>query len=206
MCWSLIVVDLLMSSCLIPSSAVLGAGVVEQPTDRSIFLWPEGKAPAQAADNDFRPWLEPYLVETGEPRGAVIVCPGGGYSGRAGHEGSPIAQMYNEAGLNAFVLQYRVSPNRHPAPISDAARAVRIVRERAAEWNVKPDHIAILGFSAGGHLTASLGVHFADVKYDGDDSAVSCRPDALVLCYAVISSGKFGHRGSMENLLGPNPT
>lgn len=147
-----------------------------------------------------------YLLPGETARGAVVVVPGGGYAGRADHERTPIARFFNEAGFHAFVLDYRVSPHRHPAPLSDAARAVRIVRARAQEWRVKPDKIAVLGFSAGGHLTASLGVFFdsADAAAGDPVARQSSRPDALVLCYPVISSAEFGHRGSFDNLLGPD--
>ncbi|MCP4641910.1 MAG: alpha/beta hydrolase [bacterium] len=171
-----------------------------------VALWP-GAPPASSPDSDFVPWLEPYLVDGDTPRGAVIVCPGGGYGGRAEHEGAPIAKRLNEAGIHAFVLQYRVSPNRHPAPLLDSTRAIRLVRSRAAEWRVLSDHIAILGFSAGGHLTASTAVHYAsdDAKAGDALDATNPRPDAAILCYPVISSGEFAHRGSFRNLLGDSP-
>lgn len=170
-------------------------------------LW-EGTPPAMKVDDGFRPALTTCLLNTEVPLGAVIVVPGGGYAGRAEHEKWPIADFFNEAGLHAFVLDYRVSPHRHPEPLMDAQRAIRMVRQKAAEWKVKPDKIAILGFSAGGHLTASSGVFFEAGKSDSPDPVerVSSRPDALVLCYAVISSKDFGHRGSFENLLGKEAT
>lgn len=170
-------------------------------------LW-EGTPPNMAVDDGFRPTLTPCLLETDKPLGAVIVVPGGGYAGRADHEKWPIAEFFNKAGLQAFVLDYRVSPHRHPEPLMDAQRAIRMVRQKAAEWKVKPDKIAILGFSAGGHLTASSGVFFEPGKADSPDpiERVSSRPDALVLCYPVISSKDFGHRGSFENLLGKDAT
>ena len=152
------------------------------------------------------PWLEPHPVQTDRPRGAVLVCPGGGYGHRAPHEGSPVARRFNEAGIHGFVVQYRVSPHRHPEPIMDAARALRTIRSRADEWRVDPDRIAILGFSAGGHLAGSVGVHFdEDCTKAGDElDGVSCRPDAMILCYAVVSSQQFAHLGSFGNLLGPD--
>ena len=168
-------------------------------------LWPDSP-PYQSAEDSFQPYLKPFLLQTSAPRGAVLVFPGGGYAGRAAHEADPIAERINAAGLHAFVVHYRVNPHRHPAPLTDAARAVRIVRKHAAEWGIAPDRIAVLGFSAGGHLAASLGVHYDDAEPGVDDeyASVSPRPDALVLCYAVLSSGKYGHGGSMQNLLGPD--
>lgn len=179
-----------------PASAVAVASDV-QP------LWPGG-TPCPGGHDDFKPTLTRYMLVSGTPLGAVVVLPGGGYGGRADHEREPIARRFNDAGYHAFVLDYRVSPHRNPEPLDDAKRAVQLIRSHATEWRVKPDKIAVLGFSAGGHLTASLGVFF-----DGGDSAskdpvarVSSRPDALVLCYPVISSGRFGHHGSFDNLLG----
>jgi len=162
--------------------------------------------PASAPRDDFRPWLELYLAEGGARRGAVLVCPGGGYVGRAPHEQAPIAQHYNAAGFHAFVVQYRVAPHRHPAPLLDASRALRMIRANAEAWGVDADHIAVCGFSAGGHLAASLGVHFQMAALNTGDplDAISARPDALILAYPVISAAAYGHRGSFENLLGPN--
>lgn len=172
----------------------------------SIPLWP--KTPPHDSKDGFVPSLTPYLLDGDETRGAVIVAPGGGYAGRASHEGGPVAEYFNRAGYHAFVLNYRVHPNRHPAPLSDAARSVRLVRSRAEEWHVKPDKVAVLGFSAGGHLTGSLGVLFDQGDAGSEDpvARISSRPDAIVLCYAVISAESFGHRGSFDNLLGPDAT
>ncbi len=172
-----------------------------------IMLW-EGQPPASSPDSDFLPYLELYPAEGRTPRGAVLVCPGGGYTNRAPHEQAPIALKYREAGFHAFVLQYRVSPNYHPAPLMDVSRALRLIRQNADAWGVDPGHIAVCGFSAGGHLTASIGVHYGmEVLATGDAlDAISCRPDALILCYAVISAKSFGHAGSFSNLLGPNPS
>ncbi len=180
---------------------------VTQQEKVTLSLW-EGAPPAMKVDDGFRPTLTTCLLKTDEPLGAVIVVPGGGYAGRAEHEKWPIADFFNQAGFHAFVLDYRVSPHRHPEPLLDAQRAIRMVRSNASEWKVKPDRIAILGFSAGGHLTASTGVFFEPGKPDASDPVerVSSRPDALVLCYPVISSRDFGHRGSFENLLGKEAT
>lgn len=177
------------------------------PTDPpKLRLW-DGDPPASSPADDFDPWLELYPLPTADVRGAVLVCPGGGYAGRAPHEQAPIAEVFNAAGMHAFVLQYRVAPHRHPAPLLDASRAMRIVRANAEDWHIDPGHIAICGFSAGGHLAASLGVHYelTDLKTGDELDAISCRPDAMVLAYPVISSASYGHRGSFENLLGPDP-
>ncbi len=161
-------------------------------------LWNEKKSTSIEGNDDFQPYLEVYTIESEKPLGAVIVCPGGGYCHRAPHEAQPIAETYNKLGFHAFVLHYRVAPYRNPEPLKDAARAIRMVRGNAEKWNILADKIAILGFSAGGHLTGSIGVHYPDVPEDPEFSGVSCRPDALVLCYAVLND----HEGSYLNLVG----
>jgi len=170
-------------------------------------LW-HANPPAGSPEDDFHPWLEVYLVDTEVPQSAVLICPGGGYTMRAPHEAAPIAQCCNAAGFHAFVVHYRVAPHRHPAPLLDASRALRLIRHHATDWHVDPTHVALCGFSAGGHLAASLGVHFGlDVLNTEDElDDVDCRPDALILAYPVISTSKtIGHQGSFASLLGPNP-
>lgn len=169
----------------------------------NVELWPENYETGA-----FRPYLELRLRETDDeaPRGAVIVFPGGGYGGRAGYEGAPIAEFFRDQGFRGFVCQYRVSPNRHPAPLNDAARAIRLVRSKAAAWNVNPDKIAVLGFSAGAHLAGSSGVLYRRAEKPIGDKIDQRpnRPDAMVLCYPVITAkAPYGHMGSFRNLLGP---
>lgn len=170
-----------------------------------IPLW-EGMPRGMKVDDGFRPTLTPQLLDAEKPLGAVVVVPGGGYQGRAEHEKWPIADHFNRAGLHAFVLDYRVSPHRDPEPLLDVSRAVRMIRANADAWKVKPDKIAVLGFSAGGHLTGSLGVFFdrGDATAGDPIDHQSSRPDAIVLCYAVISSKGHGHQGSFRHLLGEN--
>lgn len=172
-----------------------------------MMLW-DGQPPASSPDDDFEPYLELFPSPSQEVRGAVLICPGGGYVNRAAHEAAPIAEAYREAGFHAFVVQYRVSPHLHPAPLLDVSRALRRIRRHASDWRVEPQHIAVCGFSAGGHLTASLGVHYGlDEINTGDPlDAISARPDALILSYAVISGKHFRHVGSFTNLLGPDPS
>ena len=172
-----------------------------------LALWTNAEWTDTVGDG-FTPWLETYLLDTSEPLGAVIVCPGGGYAGRADHEAEPIARRYNELGYHAFVCHYSVNPRLHPQPIRDLSRAFRLVRSRASEWKVAPDKLAALGFSAGGHLAASLGVHW-DKPFCADEGPLgdfSNEPNALILCYAVIGGGPGGHQGSIVNLMRPEPT
>jgi acetyl esterase/lipase len=170
----------------------------------SLLLWPSGTPNALGEDVEDKPTLVPYLVDGSEPTAAIVVCPGGGYQRRADHEGEPIALWLNSLGISAFVVHYRVAPYKHPNPLSDAQRAIRIVRSRAQEWNVDPARVGILGFSAGGHLASSSGTHYDDGQANADDpiERESCRPDLLVLCYPVISFEAFAHSGSRTNLLG----
>ena len=171
-----------------------------------IKLWENGTPLFDESFGQPEPTLTPFLLPTykeGQTHGCVIVCPGGGYSGRAEHEAWPIAKMLNEGGISAFVLNYRVSPYRYPAELYDIQRAVRLVRFRAGEFGIDPEKIGVLGFSAGGHL-ATMGVTQYDGGLDcGDEiDRVSCRPNAGILCYAVISLGINTHGGSRDNLLG----
>ena len=127
-----------------------------------IVVWPGGAPGSLGNEPGDIPTLTPYLPPKGKATGAaVIVCPGGGYTHLADHEGGPVAEWLSSLGVTAFVLKYRLGPRyHHPAPLQDAARAIRIVRSRAAEWGLDPERIGILGFSAGGHLAATAGTHF----------------------------------------------
>ena len=174
--------------------------------EEKMMLWSDRKVSPDGTC-DFQPYMTPYLLPGDKVRGCVIVLPGGGYSNRARHEAGPIAERFNSQGFHAFVVEYRVAPYRFPAPQEDALRAIKVVRAHAAEWKIKPDKIAILGFSAGGHLACSAGVFYDKVKADNGDEcdAVSARPDAEILCYPVISGDPAcGHMGSFTNLLGPD--
>jgi len=186
------------------------ASAQAQPTN-SFPLWPEGAPGALGkADKDI-PTLTPYLPDSAKATGAaIVICPGGGYGHLAPHEGGDYARFLNEYGVAGFVLKYRLGSDgyRHPAMLQDAARAMRLVRARAGQWNVDPKRIGIMGSSAGGHLASTLLTHFDAGKADAADAIErqSSRPDLGILCYAVISFGEFGHRGSRNNLLGKDPS
>ena len=175
-----------------------------------IVLWPEGAPGALGKEPVDIPTLTPYLPLKEKATGAaVIVCPGGGYSHLANHEGEPVAEWLNSLGITAFVLKYRLGPRyHHPAPLQDAARAIRIVRARAGEWQLDANRIGILGFSAGGHLASSSGTHFDSGKPDAADPVerVSSRPDLMILIYPVITMKDFTHAGSKRLLLGEGPS
>ena len=141
---------------------------------------------------------------------AIVVFPGGGYSHLSDiKEGSDVAKWLNSLGISVFVVKYRLGMRYHaPNQLLDAARAVRIVRLRAKEWNIDPQRIGILGFSAGGHLASTLGTHFdaGDPNAKDPIDRVSSRPDLMVLVYPVITMGDLTHKGSKLNLLGDTPS
>ncbi len=184
-----------------------------------INLWPEGSIPKRIQTNIQEqvestdivriskvqvPQLEVYIPnKKGATGQAVIICPGGGYARLAyDWEGTDIAKLFNAHGIAAFVLKYRLpdslsSSTPDQVPLLDAKQAIQIVRTRAAEWNINPDKIGIMGFSAGGHLAATLSTHFDK----------STRPDFSILIYPVISMDKnIAHMGSRNNLIGTHPT
>ncbi len=180
------------------------------PVPETVLLWPHG-APNAAGDTpEDHPNLTVYLPPSARANGgAVVLCPGGGYGFLAvDHEGVQVAQWFNARGIATFLLRYRIGPRyRHPAPLQDAHRAMRIVRSRAAEWNVKPDRIGLMGFSAGGHLASSAATHlnFHDPNPEARLEGVSPRPDFLILGYPVITfTEPYMHQGSRDMLLGPN--
>ncbi len=135
---------------------------------------------------------------------AVIICAGGGYHSRAAHEDEPIALVFASAGIASFVLNYSVAPATFPQALCEAAEAVSLVRKNADKWGINPQKIAILGFSAGGHLAACLGVFYdkSEVLDNLGGRAEDYKPDGMLLCYPVITGGEKAHIGSFMNLLG----
>jgi acetyl esterase/lipase len=144
-------------------------------------------------------------------KSCVVICPGGGYRILASsHEGYDIAAKFNEIGVSAFVLYYRLPEDsaqvvKKYAPLQDAQAALALVRENATKWNVDPNKVGIMGFSAGGHLAATASTHFTK-DYTGILPGANLRPDFSILLYPVISVRPFGHSGSSQNLLGKNPS
>ena len=173
-------------------------------------LWPDGAPGAKGTAEADVPTLTPWPAASGNGT-AIVVAPGGGYGGLAmDHEGVQIAEWLNANGISAFVLRYRHAPGYgHPYPLMDAARALRTVRANAKEWGINPNRVGMLGFSAGGHLTATLATQWDE----GDPAAkdpidrVSSRPDFVAPTYPVITmTDPYTHKGSRKNLLGENPT
>jgi acetyl esterase/lipase len=187
----------------------LAASAAAAPAGESFRLW-AGDAPGALgqAEHDI-PTLTPYLPAAEKANGtAIVICPGGGYGGLAGHEGDGYATFLSDQGYSCFVLKYRLGSKgyRHPVMLGDAQRAIRSVRAQAAKWKVQ--RVGIMGSSAGGHLASTAITHFNSGIAEAPDEIerVSSRPDFGVLCYAVISmEDGVTHGGSKTNLLGKNP-
>jgi acetyl esterase/lipase len=147
------------------------------------------------------------VANDNQKRPCVIICPGGGYTIlAAGHEGTDVAKYFNSIGVNALVLKYRIPDAKNQidktiAPLQDAQQSILLARINANIWGIDKNKIGIMGFSAGGHLAASLATHYNDVKIDNPNK-ISLRPDFQILIYPVISFGPEGHEGSKISLIG----
>lgn len=159
------------------------------------------------------PTLTVYRPAAGTNTGkAMIICPGGGYRILAmSHEGHDVAEALANAGITAFVLKYRlpsdeIMQDKSIGPLQDAQRAIQLVRERATEWEINPKKIGIAGFSAGGHLAATLSTHYLE-ELIANPKRTSLRPDFSLLVYPVVSMADgLTHGGSRDNLLGEMPS
>jgi acetyl esterase/lipase len=203
-----------------------GAAIAQEKT---INLWPDGvpgsiSNPDYAAEIDSdetwtwekkvsNPTIDVYPAPAEIANGtAVLICPGGGYSVLAvKHEGSQVAEWLNKLGITGIVLKYRlpdnsIMKNKTIGPLQDAQKAMRIIRRQAKKWNINPNKIGVMGFSAGGHLASTLSTHYNDKVYSPID-LISSRPDFSILIYPVISmDSSITHKGSRINLLGKHPT
>jgi len=187
-------------------------------------LWPDGAIPnalpnvsitekAETTDGILRisnvsvPTLTAYLPPKGKATGAaVMVCPGGGYSIlAAGHEGEDIARWFNQMGITAFVLKYRlpdpkIMTNQHEVPLMDALQGLTLIRQQASRYGIDPAKIGIMGFSAGGHLASTVSTHYHRPPASARPDAA--RPNFAILLYPVITFGEKAHTGSRDKLLG----
>ncbi|MBQ3867796.1 MAG: NUDIX domain-containing protein [Clostridia bacterium] len=157
--------------------------------------------------DDGRVFLVPYILDASpemplsKGRPALMVIPGGGYNALSDREGEPIAMAFAAQGFQTFVLHYSVREYASfPNPLVDLMRAMKVVRDNAEAWNIDPGHIAAVGFSAGGHLAASLGVYWNDPEINAlaGVNAEEARPDALILCYPVITSQFKAEQGTIR--------
>ena len=207
--WLAVAASVLVSaSAQAPAAKTPQLNLFAEP--QTIPLWENGAPGALGSADTDKPMLTIYLaLQPSDTHTAVIIFPGGGYGMLASnHEGRQVANWFNSLGVTAFVLNYRLGPHyHHPIELGDAQRAIRMVRSRAAEFEVSPDRIGILGFSAGGHLASTAGTHFDGGNASAADpiDRVSSRPDFMILAYPVISFvAPYSHRGSANNLLGEN--
>jgi len=192
-------------------SLFLLAALARAQDPTTVLLWPNGAPGALGNEDSDKPALTIFLpVKNQANDTGVIVCPGGSYAALASnHEGRQVANWLNSLGVAAFVLKYRLGPRyHHPIELGDAQRAIRLVRAHAAEYGIATDRVGIMGFSAGGHLAATIGTHFDDGSTTDSDPVQrqGSRPDFLVLGYPVISfTTLYTHQGSLHNLLGDSP-
>lgn len=197
--------------------------------DTILPLWPKDRIPNWISSSEKEkheqngilrisqvqePTIEVYLPAKSNATGkAMLIFPGGGYGILAyDWEGTDIAKFLNGKGIAGIVVKYRLpssqsQKDKHIVPLIDAQRALRLVRSKAEFFHLDSNQIGILGFSAGGHLAATLGTHFNDKVYDAVDvvDEQSARPDFMALGYPVITFGEMTHGGSKRNLIGENP-
>lgn len=174
-----------------------------------VTLWPQGAPGALGTTAKDTPTLTPHLPA--KPSGAAMVLvPGGSYSGIYEGQGDPFARWLNEHGITVFVLRYRLGSGgyRYPAQLQDAVQAMRYVRKNAAQWKIATNRIGVMGFSAGGHLVSTLINRPEDGEVPSADNTerISPRPDLAILCYPVISMTTKPHAASRRNLIGATPT
>lgn len=151
-----------------------------------------------------------YLIEHSEEIGiikrpAVVICPGGGYEFVSDREAEMIALTLNSFGYHAVVLRYSIAPDaQYPTALTELAATVAMLRKNAEEWHIDTEQILVQGFSAGGHLAASYGMFWNEpfLAEEVGVPAAMLKPNGMILCYPVITSGKYAHRSSFEKLLG----
>ncbi len=205
------------------------AGMPAQADPQTIPLWSSpppvaARMPGQETHEDGRtrnvrdPALIPFLLPAarGAAQPAVLIFPGGGYGHLAiKKEGEAAARWANSLGMHAFIVKYRLNQFGAPAPLMDAQQAMRLVRARGRQWRVAPSKVGVVGFSAGGHVAASLNQHYdQDLFTQLDPPAArpttakhSARPDFAILVYPVITmQDDFTHTGSRAGLLGAQPS
>ena len=172
-----------------------------------IKLWNKNIPEYQPNFHQPEPFMTAYFASGSTPLPAILICPGGGYVGLAEHEGRGIARHYVEKGFHCFVLSYRLTPYKAPLPLLDAQRALKLLHYHAREYNIDAAKIFVMGFSAGGHLAATL-LTMKNIKRTRDK--IDQQPLDLaggILCYPVISMREdITHAGSVRSLLGYKPT
>ncbi len=175
--------------------------------EKPIVLWPNGAPGALGTSAKDIPTLTPYLPAKASGA-AMLLIPGGSYSGIYEGQAEPFALWLNEQGITVFVLRYRLGSAgyRYPAQLQDAVEAMRQVRGGAAKWKIDAQRIGVMGFSAGGHLVSTLINRPEDGVLEGRDYNISPRPDLAILCYPVISMITKPHATSRKMLIGDKPS
>lgn len=197
-----------------------------QSQSQKLFLWPD-KIPGAVNGPDYwakpseegrciekisNPEMEVFLPEKEKATGAaVLILPGGGYRVVCvHHEGYDLARWLAERGIAGIVLKYRlpsdeIMENKSVGPLQDAQEAMRVIRRNAIKWNIDPQKVGVMGFSAGGHLASTLSTHYDEKVYEVKDNT-SARPDFSILVYPVVTFDEsFAHMGSRINLIGEKP-
>jgi acetyl esterase/lipase len=155
-------------------------------------------------------FLKEFIIENSKgidefkKRPAIVVCPGGGYGGVSDREGIPVALRFVGEGYSAFVLTYSVAPYKYPTQLLEVSASIAYIRENSQKYNIDTDKIIVIGFSAGGHLVASIGTLW-DEELITDTLKIekgTNKPNGLILSYPVITSGEYAHKGSFLNLIG----
>ena len=177
-----------------------------QATEKPMVLWPEGAPGALGVAAKDIPTLTPYFPSRTNGA-ALLLIPGGSYSGIYEGQAEPFALWLNEQGITVFVLRYRLGSAgyRYPAQLQDAVEAMRQVRGAATRWKIDAQRLGVMGFSAGGHLVSTLINRPEDGEIKGRTSLISPRPDLAILCYPVISMITKPHATSRQMLLGEAP-
>ncbi|MGA0559448.1 alpha/beta hydrolase [Larkinella sp. VNQ87] len=212
------------SLTLLSATLLLTTSVMAQKPE-TLDLWPANQIPNAVPNETVQeksemgkdgilrisevkvPTLTVFLPPKNKATGAAImICPGGGYALLAyGHEGEEMAKWFTERGMAAFVLKYRLpddrlQTNKHEVPLADAMQGMKLIRQNAAKWNVDPNRLGVLGFSAGGHLAATLSTHY----HRGAAASEEAKPNFAILMYPVVTFGAKAHGGSRDRLLGKN--
>ncbi len=168
-----------------PDYAACGLPVPEKYADLALFLLPASESLPHRAEKPL-----------------VLVCPGGAYSYCSDREAEPIAAKYLAAGFHAAVLRYHCAPAIFPTALLELAWSVKTIRKFAKQWHVNPDAVFVCGFSAGGHLAASLGTLWNETFLQKALGNGEWMPNGQILGYPVITMGEYTHQGSRENLIG----
>jgi len=177
-----------------------------------IMLW-DDNSKNNGSHEKYRPKIRLYYPSLKRNRyenrkfPIVLICPGGGYHVQAHHEGQPFAQLFAMHGIVGAVLTYRVSPDPYPSAYADACRAMRLLKANAAKYQLDSEKVAIMGFSAGGHLASTVATQ-PDLYQEPEDDLIdkhTARPDRVILGYPVISFSEYAHEGSVKAQLGDTP-